>query len=229
MAHCGDSALTTPRIEIDLGKIFHNARTLVHTLASRGVSVTGVTKAVNASPDIANAFVRAGMRSIGDSRIENIEAMRRASVPALMTLIRSPLPSQVERVVAHADISFNTEIDIISMLSSAAKQANRIHGVVLMVELGDLREGMLPGELDKAVRETLVFPNIALKGIGANLACLSGVSPDARNMSELSALANSIEEKYGLKLDIVSGGNSANIDWVRSCPDPERINDLRLG
>ena len=76
----GDSAVTTPRIEVDLGKIFHNARTLVQTLAARGVSVTGVTKAVNASPDIANAFVRAGMRSLGDSRIENIEAMNATGI-----------------------------------------------------------------------------------------------------------------------------------------------------
>ena len=36
----------TPRLEIDLDKIHHNARTLVERLAKRGISVTGVTKVV---------------------------------------------------------------------------------------------------------------------------------------------------------------------------------------
>ncbi len=98
-----------------------------------------------------------------------------------------------------------------------------------MVELGDLREGIMPGDLENAVRETLRFPNIALKGIGTNLACRSGVSPDARNMAELSALADSIDATFGLTMEIVSGGNSANLTWRSSGADTGRINDLRLG
>jgi predicted amino acid racemase len=95
--------------------------------------------------------------------------------------------------------------------------------------LGDLREGIMPADLEDAVRETLRLPNIALKGIGTNLACQSGVSPDVENMAELSGLAGSIEATFGLTLDIVSGGNSANLDWALSGTDTGRINDLRLG
>ena len=221
--------MTAPRLEIDLDKIQHNARTLVELLAHRGISVTGVTKATLGSPEIAGALLRAGVRVLGDSRIENIQAMRLARVPAPMTLIRSPMLSQADRVVAHADVSFNTELDVISKLSSAARKAGRTHGIVLMVELGDLREGIMPGDLENTVRETLRFPNIALKGIGTNLACRSGVSPDATNMAELSALADSIDATFGPMLDIVSGGNSGNLQWVLSGADTGRINDLRLG
>ena len=88
-----------PRLEIDLDKIHHNARTLVERLAKRGISVTGVTKATLGSPEIACALLRAGVSSLGDSRIENIEAMRRARVAASTTLIRSPMLGQVDRVV----------------------------------------------------------------------------------------------------------------------------------
>ena len=98
-----------------------------------------------------------------------------------------------------------------------------------MVELGDLREGIMPDDLENAVRETLRLPGILLKGIGTNLACRSGVSPDARNMAELSAIADSIEAEFGLRLEIVSGGNSANLPWAISGADTGRINDLRLG
>ncbi|MBL6954833.1 MAG: alanine/ornithine racemase family PLP-dependent enzyme [Alphaproteobacteria bacterium] len=221
--------MTAPRLEIDLGKIRHNARTLVGQLADRDISVTGVTKAALGSPEIAGALLQAGVSALGDSRIENIEAMCLAKVPAPMTLIRSPMLSQADQVVAHADLSFNTELDVISKLSSAARKAGRTHGIVLMVELGDLREGIMPGDLENTVRETLRFPNIALKGIGTNLACRSGVSPDARNMAELSVLANSIDAIFGSMLDIVSGGNSASLEWALSGADTGRINNLRLG
>ena len=221
--------MTAPRVEIDLDKIFHNARILVQRLADRGISVTAVTKATLGSREIAGTLLQAGVNALGDSRIENIEAMRHADVPSSMTLIRSPMLSQASRVVRHAGVSFNTESDVISKLSAFAQKARRTHGIVLMVELGDLREGIMPEDLENAVRETLRLPYIALKGIATNLACRSGVSPDARNMAELSALADSIEAAFGLTLEIVSGGNSANLTWALSGADTGRINDLRLG
>lgn len=221
--------MSAPRLEIDLGRIHDNARTLVRMLANRGISVTGITKATSGSPEVARTLLSAGVTGLGDSRIENIETMRQAHVRASMTLIRTPMLSQVERVVKHADVSFNTELDVIGMLSSAGRKTNRTHGIVLMVELGDLREGIMPSDLESIVRETLRFPNIAIRGIGANLACYNGVAPDARQMSELSRLVDSIEAKFALSMDIVSGGNSANLNWVRSATNLGRINNLRLG
>lgn len=221
--------MTAPRLEVDLQKIHHNARTLVDLLAGRGISVTGVTKATLGSPEIAAAMLGAGVRAVGDSRIENLAAMRRAGVRAPMTLIRSPMLSQARLVVAHADVSFNTELDVLSELSRAAQEARCMHGVVLMIELGDLREGIMPGQLDNTVRQMMRFPNISLRGIGTNLACRNGVSPDARNMSELSTLANSVEAMFGLTIATVSGGNSANLAWALGEADSGRINDLRLG
>jgi len=221
--------MAAPRLEIDLDKIYHNANTLVKRLACRGISVTGVTKVTLGSAEIAATMLRAGVKALGDSRIENIEAMRIAHVTASMTLIRSPMLSQTKRVVMHADVSCNTEIEVIRKLSLEARKANRIHGVILMVELGDLREGIMPGELTGIVRETLNLPNIVVKGIGTNLACRSGVSPDGKNMALLSELADSLAVTFGLTVEIVSGGNSANLEWALSNTEIGRINDLRLG
>jgi ornithine racemase len=221
--------VTAPRLEVDLDKIEHNARTLVERLAKRDVSVTGITKATLGSPEIARAFLRAGVSGIGDSRIENIESMRRTDVAATMTLIRSPMLSQAERVVAAADVSFNTEICVVESLSNAALRSERHHGVVLMVEMGDLREGIMPADLEDAVGKTLLLPGIRFMGIGTNLACRSGVSPDSKNMAELSSLASSIEAKFGITVEVVSGGNSANLNWALSGADVGRVNNLRLG
>ncbi len=221
--------MTLPRLTIDLGKIEHNARTLVTRLARSGITVTGVTKAILGDPEIAAALLGSGVAGLGDSRIENIERIRLAGIRSEITLIRTPMLSQIGRVVRHADVSFNTELDVIAALSSAAQKSNKRHGVVLMVELGDLREGIMPGDMLKTVEATLALPNIVFKGIGANLACLRGISPGDANMAALSELADSIDAKFGPITEIVSGGNSANIEWALSGADTGRINNLRLG
>lgn len=221
--------MTAPRLEIDLDKILHNAATLVSRLNDREISVTGITKAMLGAPVLANTLLAAGVAGLGDSRIENIERMREAGISAPITLIRSPMISQSSRVVANANVSLNTEMDVIQNLSAAAKDRGLNHGVVLMLELGDLREGIMPGDLEDIVRKTIQLPNITLAGIGTNLACRSGVSPDHQNMAELSKLTDSIEAKFGIDLKIVSGGNSANLNWVTDENHPMRINNLRLG
>ncbi len=221
--------MTAPRLEIDLDKIEHNARSLVERLARSGIGVTGVTKATLGEAKIASALLRAGVSGLGDSHIDNLEAMRLARIASTMTLIRTPMLSQADRVVKHADVSFNSELEIIAALSSAAQKAEKTHGVVLMVELGDLREGIMPGDVLDAVAATRCFPKIIFKGIGTNLGCLRGISPDEKNMAALSDLADLIDTKFGPVTDIVSGGNSANINWALSGAKTGRINNLRLG
>lgn len=146
-----------------------------------------------------------------------------------MSLVRSPMISQAEQVVTHSDTSFNTELDVIRELSAAARAAGVKHGIVLMVELGDLREGIMPEHLEATVREALRLPNITVEGIGTNLACRNGVVPDDRNMAELSALAASVERSLQIQLPRISGGNSGNLRWALATADVGRINHLRLG
>lgn len=221
--------MATPRLEIDLAKLHYNAHHLVRHLAARGIALTGVTKVALGSSEVAQTLLAAGVHSLGDSRIENIERMRRAAKEATLILLRTPLMSQVERVVAHADISFNSELAVIARLSEAAVRQDRLHRIVLMVELGDLREGLAPEELTATARKALELPNIALAGIGTNLACFGGVKPDLPKMAQLSDLAISLEQELGIHLTLVSGGNSANIEWLEGCSDAGRVNHLRLG
>jgi ornithine racemase len=221
--------MSAPLLDIDLDRIGYNAKTLVERLSPLGVTVTGVTKATLGSAPIARALLAAGVKALGDSRIENIEALRRCGVSAPVTLIRTPMLSQVDRVVAHADVSLNTELEVLRGLSSAARVQHRVHGVVLMVELGDLREGVLPTDVAPLARQVLGLPHLRLVGIGTNLGCQSGVSPDSVNMGELSALVDGLEATLDMRLGLVSGGNSANLRWALGGHGVGRVNDLRLG
>lgn len=222
--------MNAPRLEVRLDRIGHNAQVLVQRLRSSGIAVCGVTKATAGSPEVARQLLAAGVTSLGESRIENIENLRHAGITDRIVLIRSPMVSQVDRIVASADVSLNSEIEVIEQLSVSACRRRRHHGIILMVELGDLREGIMPGDLHDTVRNVLEFPGVVLQGIGTNLACQNGVVPDPSNMAELSALATSVEAAFGIDLAVVSGGNSANLPWALE-PGAEmgRINQLRLG
>jgi len=221
--------MITPRIEMNLDKIAHNAKALKALYGSKGIDVIGVTKVVCGNPDIANILVKSGINILADSRIENIRRMRNAGVLAQFLLLRTPSLSQAETVVKYADMSLNTELAVIKRLSKFALDCARSHKIILMVELGDLREGLIPSDLDSTVKQVLDFENIELIGIGTNLACLGGVKPDEEKMGYLTSIATDIEEHFGLKLEFVSGGNSANYDWFTSTTNVGRINNLRLG
>jgi len=221
--------MLTPRIEINLDKIAHNAKKLMEIYGSKGISVIGVTKVVCGDPNIAEALVKSGINILADSRIENIRKMRNAGVPAQFLLLRTPSLSQAEAVVKYADISLNSELSVIEKLSECAIDHDTHHKIILMVELGDLREGLMPSDLDDTIKHVLALENIELIGLGTNLACFGGIKPDEKNMGYLSSIANDVEEKFGLTLEFVSGGNSANYNWFMSTKNVERINNLRLG
>lgn len=221
--------MTAPRIETDLDKVEQNTRSLVGRLAATGIRVTGITKAVLGSPEVGAAMLRGGARGLGDSRLPNLARLVGPGRAPSRTLIRSPMLSQADRVVAVADVSLNTEAVVLAALDHAAFRAKRTHGIVLMVELGDLREGIVPADVPEAVRVVLGHPSLRLAGLGANLACQNGVAPDDRNMGVLSGLVEDVEARFGLSLDVVSGGNSANLSWALSTGDVGRIDELRLG
>ncbi len=217
-----------PRIEISLSQIRENTKKLSELYMQKGISLMGVTKAVLGEPSIAKAMIQGGVKFIADSRIENIQKMKSAGISTQFVLLRTPL-SQAESIVKNADISLNTEIETLKKLSYHAKGQNKIHQVIIMVELGDLREGILPCDLPQLVRKTLSLPHIKIIGIGCNLACYGGIKPDDKNMRELSELVDLIEKEFQIDLEIISGGNSANFEWFKSSQDVGRVNNLRLG
>lgn len=221
--------MSSTRIEINLNQIALNADNLIKTYETRGIEITAVTKGVCGAPAVAATLVRAGIRSLGESRLENIRRMRDAGVQAQFMLIRPPRASEVARVVRLADVSLNSEPSVVRLLAEHARALGKTHGIILMVEMGDLREGILPCHLDDVIEQILPLRSVRLVGLGTNLACLNGVVPTDAKMSELSVLAERVEARHDLALEIVSGGNSANHDWVASAEDVGRINHLRIG
>ncbi len=155
--------------------------------------------------------------------------MRNAGVKAQFLLLRTPSLSQVEEVVKYTDISLNTELSVIRRLSRFAIESKSKHKILLMLELGDLREGLMPLDLDDTIKQVMELEGIELVGLGTNLACFGGITPDHEKMDQLSTIARDVEKRFGLNIAYISGGNSANYNWFMSANDTGSINNLRIG
>jgi predicted amino acid racemase len=218
-----------PFLTIDLGKVEHNARTIVRLCSEHGIAVTGVTKGTCGSPEVARAMLRGGASSIGESRMENVQRLRAAGVDAPIMLLRIPPLSRVEEVVDCVDLSLNSELSVLAGLSEAARLQKRTHDVVVMVDLGDLREGVWPDDLTPFVHEVVRLRGVRLVGLGANLTCYGGVIPTEHNMARLVRYAEEIERSFDLRLAWLSGGNSSALSLIDSGAMPRRINHVRIG
>jgi predicted amino acid racemase len=219
----------TPRIEINLSKIAHNAAKLVELYGSKNIGLMGVTKTVCGSPEIAKVLLDQGIHMLADSKVLNLKNMRDAGINANFVLLRSPALSEIDSVIKNADISINTELSVIKKLSEVALRYNSVHKIILMIEMGDLREGIMPENLENFISDVLKLHGIKIVGVGVNFACFGGVNPNEQKMKDLSILASEIERKFSFALSYISGGNSANYNWFMTTDDVGRVNNLRLG
>ena len=221
--------MTAPRVDINLGKITQNARSLVRRLGRHGITVTGVTKAVCGHPDIARAMLDGGLAGLAESRVSNVVRMRAAGIACPISMIRAPMVEEVHDVIKYCDASYNTESATILHLGSSARDSGTVHNVIPTVELGDLRDGVMPEDLNDLAAMVVATPGVALKGIAANFACMGSVAPTADDMALLSRLADQLEGACGPYVTLVSAGGSASLDWALGTATTGRINNLRLG
>jgi predicted amino acid racemase len=187
----------------------------------------GVTKVFCADEKLVKAYIDGGIDYIGESRIENLMKVKNFDIKKV--LLRLPMISQTDLVVKYADISLNSELKTIAELNNSANKMGLVHEIILMIDLGDLREGILPKDVSFTVREILKFENIKLTGIGVNLTCYGGVIPTFDNLSILASIKESIELEFGVKLEIISGGNSSSLYLLGEDKMPKEITNLRLG
>jgi ornithine racemase len=221
--------IRTPRLEIYTDRIETNARAVIAVCREHGAEVACVTKVMGAHPAILHALDAAGADMIGDSHVANLQSVAHTglTLPALM--LRVPTPSRVVDVVRCAEYSLNSSAGTIELLSRAARLVKREHRVIVMVDLGDLREGVWPDRVVSVVREAMHHRNIEIVGLGTNLACYAGVVPTTENMQLLVDLRDACREATDLPLDLISGGNSANLPLLASGGMPREINHFRIG
>ncbi len=217
-----------PSLTVNLPHLRTNVRVVRGLCESRGIQITSVTKVFEGDPRIARVLVEEGMTRLGDSRVDNLERMKDIAVEKW--LIRPPMISEAERLVRFGDASLNSEIEVIRAIEAECGKQGRVHKIILMADLGDIREGYVDyDELIEVAKEVAVMPHVELYGLGVNLTCFSFVQYDTEKLTQLVELAGRVEAATGVKLQTISGGNSATVDLMLRGGIPKGVNNLRLG
>lgn len=216
-----------PKIQIKINNIVDNVKNAKLLCEQNNISLSLVTKVLSDNKQVVEELIKHGVDRICESRAENFISYKDLDVEKW--LIRIPMECEISDVVKYTDVSLNSELDTIVKIDEEAKKQGKIHKVILMYELGDLREGCLEPELEKVVGEVLKLNNVELYGIGTNLSCYGGVLPYDENMSELANVVKKLEQKFDYKFKIVSGGNSTSYKMLQEGVLPKEINNLRFG
>lgn len=218
-----------PGLLIDLQKITANSRVIVQKCASHGINVAAVTKAVCGDPKVGRAMLEGGAAALADARIQNIKRLRQAGVTEPVMLLRSPMLSEIEDVVKYSSLSLNSEPEVMDRLSECALDYATRHEVIIMIDVGEIREGILPADIFKTAEQIKALKGIRVIGAGTNLACYSGVRPTPENMNLLLETAHELEGILGCNLRIISGGNSSGLEMINKGSVPQGINQFRIG
>lgn len=212
-----------PSLDINIKKLKHNVKILRQK--AKPIDLVFVAKAINSNKKILKHFEC--FTYFADSNIKNLKKIK--SLKPKKMLLRIPALCEIKDVIKYAHLSLNSELKTIKALNKEAKKQNKIHDIILMLDVGDLREGYFSEkELIKDVKKILTCKHIKIKGLGTNLTCYGGVLPDETNLSKLLQVRKKLKD-LGLHVDIISGGNSSSLPLVLNNSILKGINQLRIG
>lgn len=216
-------------LELDRKKLRHNFQFLENLFLKHNIQWAVVAKLLCGDKTFLREVIDLGIEQICDSRVSNLKAIKSIN-PTIETIyIKPPARRAIKGIIKYADISFNTEIDTIRRLSEEAQTQKKKHKVIIMIEMGDLREGVMWDQLIDFYGEVFEMPYIEVVGIGSNLNCLNGVLPNQDKLIQLSLYEQLIEAKFNKNIPYVSGGSSVTIPLIFKGLMPKGISHFRVG
>jgi predicted amino acid racemase len=217
-----------PRVVLNLAKLTHNFQMLQRRCREAGIAMTLVVKGLAGDRRVVAHLMAAGLSQLGDSRLENLANYQ--GYPGLTKmLLRLPTPESAVATVQLAEISLNAELETLKALNDCAGTLRRKHRVILMVDLGDLREGVSEADLLPLADSCRKLCNLEVIGVGANFSCFAGAMPTPAALTKLTVLAERLRTELALPLQYVSGGNSSSLPLLYAQQLPAGVNHLRIG
>ena len=210
-------------LKFDRKKLKENFDHLQVMLDSAQISWAVVTKILCGNKALLSEVLALQPDQICDSRVKNLKAIKQLN-PQIETIYIKPPPKRsIASIVKYADISFNTQLETIKLLSDEAIKQNKNHKILIMIELGDLREGVLGEQLSSFYEQVFDLQGVQVIGLGANLNCLNGVMPSQDKLIQLALYKNLLEARFGRKLPVVSGGSTVTLPLIEQHQLPAEI------
>ncbi|MCF8363070.1 MAG: alanine racemase [Prolixibacteraceae bacterium] len=216
-------------ITLDRYKLKDNFDYLDNLFNQNKIDWAIVTKMLCGNKTYLKEVLDLGIKQVCDSRVSNLKAIKSLNPKVETIYIKPPPKRSIKSIIKYADVSMNTSFETVKLLSEEAKQQDKTHKIVIMIEMGELREGVLREEVVNFYSRIFEMPNIEVIGIGTNLSCLYGVLPNQDKLIQLSLYKQLIEHKFNKKIPYVSGGSSVTIPLINQGLLPESINHFRVG
>ena len=225
-----------PKLVIYLDRVRENAAKITEFCHSHGAETVAVTKVTCADLRIARALVE-GMRSAGsgkaafaDSRVLNLEILKKEFPDVPRTLLRVPMKSELERAALCAQRSLVSMVESVYALEDCCSKMGLNHEVILMLDSGDRREGVYDeAELPAFAEAFKRSPHVKLCGVGSNFACFAGVMPSEESLNRLCRIRELLERALSYPVPIASGGSTSSLVMFELGRMPKGINQLRIG
>ncbi|SHE75949.1 Predicted amino acid racemase [Marinitoga hydrogenitolerans DSM 16785] len=211
-------------------KIRENTIRVIEKCKEKNIKVAAVTKVFAGDFKIIENIINCGIDILADSRLLNLKKFNTFSVEKM--LIRIPMKSEIENVVKYTNISLVSELETIKEINEYANNYNKVYDIILMIDIGDLREGVYFENYDELyfyVKEILKMKNINLRGLGTNFSCFGGVIPTEDKFNTLINIKYKLEKDFNIEIKEISGGSSGTLSLFEKINIPKEINQLRCG
>ncbi|MDP8226421.1 MAG: alanine racemase [Candidatus Celaenobacter polaris] len=216
-------------ITLNIEKLKSNFEYLNKLFKENNIQWSVVSKLLCGNKEYLQELLKFDIYQICDSRVTNLKIVKQINPNVETIYIKPPAKRAVKSIVQYADISMNTEFETIKLLSEEAQKQHKVHKIIIMIELGELREGIMRDDLIDFYYNVFNLKNIEVVGIGTNLSCLYGVLPNHDKLIQLSLYEQLIEAKFNKAIEYVSGGSSVTIPLIFQNLLPKGINHFRVG
>lgn len=186
-------------ITFEKQKLNHNYAHLDSLFKRNHIKWSIVSKMLCGNYDYVKILCETGITEICDARISNLQLVKKINPEIQTVYIKPPAKRSIQSIVKYADVSFNTQIETIKWLSEEAARQKQTHKIVIMLEMGDLREGVMGEDLVDFYESVFKLPNIEVVSFGTNLNCLHGVMPSHDKLIQLSLYKQLVEVKFNRK------------------------------
>ena len=211
------------KLRINTPSIVHNFEKLKNQCEARGIQLVPVTKVCLSNRHIVESFQRCGAETIADS---DARRLSRLDVAIGRFLLKVSLSDAMGDDLS-CDCVITSSVEVLQALSTRAN--TNPPKVFLALELGDLREGIVPERLPGFLESALKLPNISIVGLGANFGCLSGKLPDRGTCEILRETLHLVRKRIGFEFEHVSFGGTAVYPSLMDGSLPDFVNHLRIG
>jgi len=221
------------RLKIHADRLLENIRIINQYMMEKGKIWSLVVKVLGNDRDILSELlshpVISELHSVAVTQVANLRLIKEIN-PAVTTMfIKPPNLKNAEAIVRYADYSLNTSIATIKALNVAAARQGKIHKIIVMIEMGELREGIKREGLIPFYRSVFKLSNIEVVGIGTNLGCMTGIKPTYDKLIQLVLYEQLLEAKFNQNLALVSGASSITLPLLEKDKVPTGVNHFRIG